>query len=127
MAIKVLLDSVILIDHFNGVSKARAYLRELRGEAAISVITWAEVLTGFDGPDREIPRRLLNTFHTFSIDSDTADLAATLRRTHRWRLPDALQAAVAQLNRLRLATRNTRDFSPDQFDFVVVPYSLSRR
>ena len=44
----LLLDSVILIDHFNGVAQATDYLSRWRKVAAISVITRAEVLTGFD-------------------------------------------------------------------------------
>lgn len=46
-----LLDSVILIDPFNAVEAATRYLQEHHHEVAISVITRAEVLTGF-GPGR---------------------------------------------------------------------------
>jgi predicted nucleic acid-binding protein len=42
----VLLDSVIIIDHFNGVPAATAYLLKMHARLAISVITRAEVLTG---------------------------------------------------------------------------------
>ena len=48
------------------------------------------------------------------------------RRRNGWKLPDAFQAALAQLHNLKLATRNTRDFPPQQYLFVVVPYTLSR-
>ena len=121
---KVLLDSVVLIDHFNGVRAATSYLKEIQGEAWVSVITRAEVLCGFDAAAAELALRLLERFPTLPIDRDAADLAASLRRTHRWRLPDAFQAALAQLHGLKLATRNVRDFPPDQFDFVVAPYRL---
>ena len=43
----VLIDSVIMIDHFNGVPAATEYLLRMQGKLAISVITFAEVLTGF--------------------------------------------------------------------------------
>jgi len=122
--VKVLLDSVVLIDHFNGVRAATSYLKEIQGEAWVSVITRAEVLCGFDAAAAELALRLLERFPTLPIDRDAADLAASLRRTHRWRLPDAFQAALAQLHGLKLATRNVRDFPPDQFDFVVAPYRL---
>jgi predicted nucleic acid-binding protein len=46
--VKWLLDSVILIDHFNGVDMATDYLSSIRVDATISVITRAEVLTGYD-------------------------------------------------------------------------------
>jgi predicted nucleic acid-binding protein len=45
----VLIDSVIMIDHFNGVPAATEYLLRMQGKLAISVITFAEVLTGFEG------------------------------------------------------------------------------
>ncbi|MBK6580422.1 MAG: PIN domain-containing protein, partial [Sandaracinaceae bacterium] len=57
-------------------------------------------------------------------DGPVADLAAALRREHRWKLPDALQAAAARQHGLRLATRNTKDFPPAKHAFVVVPYTL---
>lgn len=41
-----LLDSVILIDHFNGQPETTQFLLENRDSAAISIITRAEVLTG---------------------------------------------------------------------------------
>jgi len=119
-----LLDSVILIDHFNGVEAATTFLRENRSDAAISAITRAEVMTGFDEAQRALPARLLDTFVCLPLDRVTADLAARLRSEHRWKLPDAIQAAVAQHHGLKLVTRNTKDFPADMFDFVLTPYSL---
>jgi len=122
---KFLLDSVILIDHFNGRSAASDYLKRVAGEAVVSVITRAEVLAGFDRTALpHVAVRVLDRFPTLGIDRDIADVAAALRRQHRWRLPDAFQAALAQHHRLKLATRNTRDFPPDRFTFVLVPYSV---
>ena len=123
MEVGILLDSVILIDHLNGVSAATEYLRTVEG-ANVSVITRAEVLTGIDARDRDAVIRLLNRYATLSIDRKTADLAANLRRKYRWRLPDAFQTALAELNHLKLATRNTRDFPPQKYAFVVVPYAV---
>lgn len=117
-----LLDTIILIDHFNNIEGATTFLREHRGDAAISAITRAEVLTGFDEVRRALPARLLDAFVCLSVDRVTADLAARLRREHRWKLPDAIQAAVAQHHGLKLVTRNTKDFPPDVFDFVLTPY-----
>ena len=120
-----LLDSVILIDHFNGFKKATEYLTTIHPSAAISVITRAEVLVGFNEED-DLKRAimLLNSFPNLDLTLQIADLAAQLRRRHRWKLPDAFQAAIANYHGIRLATRNTRDFDPDRFDFVTIPYSL---
>ena len=120
-----LLDSVILIDHFNGFKKATEYLTTIHPSAAISVITRAEVLVGFNEED-DLKRAmmLLNSFPNLDLTLQIADLAAQLRRRHRWKLPDAFQAAIANYHGIRLATRNTKDFDPDRFDFVTIPYSL---
>lgn len=121
---EVLLDSVILIDHFNGITAATDYLREVASRASISAITRAEVLTGFAPRPAALARRLLERFRLIVIDAAVADLAAKLRRQHRWKLPDALQAAAAQHHHLFLATRNTKDFDPRRHRFVRVPYVL---
>jgi predicted nucleic acid-binding protein len=123
-SLEFLLDSVILIDHFNGIPQATAYLSAMKGRFAISVITRAEVLAGFDRQAAKMAVMLLNRFPTLIIDRPVADVAARLRREFRWKMPDALQAAVAKHNRLRLVTRNTRDFPPGRHNFVTVPYAL---
>ena len=123
--IALLLDSVILIDHFNGVTAATEYLRQNWTSASVSVITRAEVLTGFQVHRETLAKQLLDRFPTLPAAADDADLAAALRRQYRWKLPDALQAAIAVNHRLKLATRNTRDFDPAHHSFVVIPYSLT--
>jgi hypothetical protein len=122
--VKLLLDSVILIDHFNGIAAATRYLAEVRAEAAISVITRAEVLSGFRGGSERKGRQFLDCFQTLAIDQAIADAAAVLRRRHRWKLPDAFQAALARAHRLKLATRDRKDFPPERHRFVVVPYRI---
>jgi predicted nucleic acid-binding protein len=123
-ALRYLIDSVILIDHFNGREAATRWLFRTAGDAAVSVITRAEVLTGFDAEAAPAALGLLDRFPTLAIDRPVADLAARLRREHRWKMPDALQAALSSYHSLTLVTRNTRDFPPDRFGFVLVPYVL---
>jgi hypothetical protein len=118
-----LLDSVILIDHFNGWQEATRFLQEHGGEAALSVITRAEVLAGFDPDGSVLATALLDRFPVLAMDLPIANLAARLRREHRWKMPDAVQAALAQYHSLTLVTRNTRDFPPERFPFVMVPYT----
>jgi predicted nucleic acid-binding protein len=123
MGVKYLLDSVILIDHLNGIPAASAWLSKEHVRSSISVITRAEVLTGYD-PHHSAPvQRLLDAFPCLPIDQKVADAAATLRRQHRWKLLDALQAALASIHKLTLATRNTKDFPPDKFAWVIQPYT----
>ena len=120
----VLVDSVILIDHFNGILAATEYLSKMHGKLAVSVITRIEVLTGFEGKEKQLVRRLLDRFPTLIIDRTIADIAATLRRRHRWKVPDALQAALAKHHKLKLATRDTGDFPPKRYRFVTIPYTV---
>lgn len=62
-----LLDSVILIDHFNGIDRATRYLAAASGTCAVSVVTRAEVLAGFDLADESLALPLLRRFPTLGI------------------------------------------------------------
>jgi hypothetical protein len=120
-----LLDSVILIDHLNGAEKATRFLLSLNPlQTAISVITRAKILADLDEEGEKAVLPLLEQYHLLIIDRPIADLAARLRRTLGWKLPDAFQAALAQHHKVKLTTRNTKDFDPDKLDFVEVPYVL---
>jgi len=121
---RFLLDSVIVIDHFNGIEPATRYLAEHGKVCALSVITRAEVLAGFDDAHAAMALDLLDLFPALPITSEIADHAARLRRSERWKLPDALQAAVAMRHGMVLVTRNTRDFRSGGGLEVLVPYSV---
>jgi predicted nucleic acid-binding protein len=75
-------------------------------------------------PSPEVVSEWLDRFSVLPMTRETADFAAGLRRKYRWKLPDAFQAALALLSGRQLATRNTRDFSPERHRFVTVPYRL---
>jgi predicted nucleic acid-binding protein len=123
--IKRLLDSVILIDHLNGIEKATQFILKLQPEqTAISVITRAEILAGLAEDNKEVVLPLLDQYKLLFIDQPVADLAADLRRIHRWKLPDAFQAALALHHKLKLTTRNTKDFAAQKHEFVEIPYTL---
>lgn len=117
-----LLDSVILIDLLNGIEEAERFLKDHEGSLSISAITRSEVLAGLDAAHFEKVRGFLDRFPLHEIDAEVADEAARLKRIHRWKLPDAIQAACALLHKHRLATRNTKDFDPKKFAWVEVPY-----
>ena len=125
--IELLLDSVILIDHFNNEKKATRFLAGLDpNKVAISVITRAEILVGLEsGQGVEKAKSLLDQFTLLTIDKATADKAAELRRKFGWKLPDAFQAAIATNRGIILMTRNTKDFNPKKHTFVKIPYHLS--
>jgi len=119
-----LVDSVIIIDHLNGEAKATKWLEDsLSKGCAISFITRAEVLAGADDNEIKLIKMLLDSFVSLNIDNDIADLAAELRRKNKLKLPDAFQAAISIKNKLKLVTRNTKDFNPD-LEYVLIPYTI---
>jgi len=120
-----LLDSVIIIDHLNGIEAATRFILGLDpGKTAVSVITRAEILVGIAESDERLVKAFLDQYRLLIIDKTVADLAATLRRTYHWKLPDAFQAAISINNNITLTTRNTKDFDPANHDFIEIPYSL---
>ena len=121
---KYLLDSVILIDHLNGREEASAFLSAHQHESALSAVTWSEVLHPLEGKAEEAVVHGLEKMAFLPIGKEVARSAAALSRRHGWKLPDAYQAALAQHHRLRLVTRNTKDFKPQRHPFVHVPYHL---
>ena len=120
---KYLIDTVIIIDHLNGVKKASNWLKKYGSDANISVITRAEVLTGASDREKFSIQLLLDNFHCLSITKEISDIAASLRQQYKWKLPDAFQAALAKQNGLKLITRNMKDF-PKEFEFVKIPYQI---
>ena len=125
MKMKYLLDTVIIIDHLNGIKQATEWLSRLKeGEGAISVITRAEVLVGIDGPEKPHILLFLDMYPCLGINQETADKTAELRKQYKWKLPDAFQAGLAVINKLILVTRNTKDFKTDVHDFVLIPYMI---
>lgn len=119
-----LLDSVIIIDHLNNIPQATQWIAEFYQESCVSLITRAEILAGVDKKMLPHVKNLLNEFERLPLTIDDMDCAALLRWTYRLKLPDAIQAGLAINHGLVLVTRNTKDFSPKQYDFVQVPYKI---
>ncbi|MFH1157420.1 MAG: PIN domain-containing protein [Pseudomonadota bacterium] len=120
-----LLDSVILIDHLNSVPQATEFLIALDPEkTAISVISYAEILTGLDEEGAKKAGPLLCSYEMLEIDAAVAEKAAAMRWQFGWKLPDAFQVAIAILHGLKLCTRNTKDFDPQKHPFIEIPYLL---
>jgi predicted nucleic acid-binding protein len=116
-------DTNILIDYLNGIQEA---VRELARypAAAISTITWMEIMAGAEGEAEERTiRSFLRRFRQVSVDQAIAEAAFLLRRTHRIRLPDAIIWATARNEGTLLITRNTKEFPEEEPD-IRVPYRL---
>ena len=93
-------------------------------ETAISVITRAEILVGVEEQDEAVVKAWLDQYHLLNIDKEIADLAAKLRRQNNWKLPDAFQGAICLYHKIKLITRNTKDFDPQRHAFVEIPYQI---
>lgn len=126
MTPKYLLDSVILIDHLRGLAAATRWLGALdEGEAVISVITRAEVLSGGTADEAAAARELCDGFACLPLTAEDASDAAEMRRKRGWKPPDAFQAAAARRHGLKLVTRDARGFCEKKNGFVVIPYRLT--
>jgi predicted nucleic acid-binding protein len=116
-------DTNILIDYLNGFQEATQELARYPA-AAISTITWMEVMAGAEGEGEERTiRSFLRRFRQVSVDQAIAEAAFLLRRTHRIRLPDAIIWATARNDGTLLITRNTKDFPEEEPD-IRAPYRL---
>ena len=123
--IEMLLDSVILIDHLNDIPPAVSFVTGLNvKKTAISVISYAEILTGVRENSLQKVKAFLQQYTIMNIDKEVAERAAELRKINKWKLPDAVQAALAVHYGIKLYTRNTRDFDPETHTFVEIPYTL---
>ncbi len=120
---KALLDTNILIDYLKGLDQAREEI-DRYDDAAISVVTWMEVMIGAEEDQADDCRGFLSQFALVGIDEVVAEAAVILRRQYRMKLPDAVVWASARTQGRLLVTRNIRDFPADD-PGVRAPYRLS--
>lgn len=131
----ILLDTNILIDHFNGVSAALDEIAN-HDNLAISAITWMEVAAGLDPIDlsafdqltKSLPVYILHT--TDEINRETTRLRRASIGAHKagtgkkLATPDAIILATANVTGRQLVTRNPADFRAATIP-VRVPYDLT--
>ncbi|ELX12214.1 PIN domain containig nucleic acid binding protein [Janthinobacterium sp. HH01] len=130
----VIIDSNILVDHFNGIAEATRELK-FHSDAKISAITWMELMTAFEAKllpgimsraDFDTAKSVLSLFPVIAIDDAIMVEAAKIRGASLYAqkklaLPDAIILATANVTGRVLVSRNTKDFnmlSPN----VRVPY-----
>ena len=119
---KALLDTNILIDYLNGIDAAREEISRYE-TPLISAITWMEVMVGAIDDEQQAIRSFLSRFTQVAIDAEVAEIAASIRRKHKMRLPDAIIWASAKQEGALLVSRNTKDF-PTDLPGVRAPYRL---
>ncbi len=119
---KALLDTNILIDYLNGIDAARKEISRYE-TVLISPITWMEVMVGVNDDEHQAIRLFLSRFAQVNIDAEVAEIAVSIRRKHKMRLPDAIIWASAKRESALLVSRNVNDFPADSPD-VRVPYRV---
>ena len=119
----LLLDTNVLIDVLRGETPALDWLRSHAPGSAISVITWIEILVGCRDHESTTVRTWLEGFRRLDLDQAVASEAVICRQQRGLKVPDAIILATARCHGLILATRNVRDFPP-QNDQVICPYRL---
>jgi len=112
--VSFLIDTNILIYHTAGSAIVKEFLADLITAKAfnISMITRIEFL-GWHAqtPDGfEKCQRLVKLSNVLPVTEEVADKAIDLRRYRNVKLADAIIAATAVVNDLKLATRNPDDF-----------------
>ncbi len=109
-----LIDTNILIYHPKGSPNTIDFISRLISQRSfhISILTKIEFL----GWDKHTPdgfercRRLLEFANIYFLEESIAEKAIQLKRGMNIKLADAVIAATAILNNLKLATRNVVDF-----------------
>ena len=120
--VSALFDTNILIDYLNGIERAKTELNRY-SDKAISLITWMEVMVGATPETEQIMRGFLGGFVNLPIEEQVSNVAVTLRKKHKMKLPDAIVWATAQVDRHILVTRNTKDFPQDE-PGIRIPYQI---
>lgn len=115
-------DSNIVIDFLLGHLQAIDLLAR-HPDAAISIVTWIEVMSGGPPEKEGAIRDFLARFLILPVTPEVATEAAWLRRRKRIKLPDAIIWASARIEGGILLSRNTKDFSPED-PGIEVPYRL---
>jgi len=103
----VLVDTDVCIDHLTGHGR----LSGRRSRLGYSVVTRAELRAGAaTEAELELIRRLLGAMTEYPVERQVAEEAGRIRQEAGIRLPDALIAATALVNRLTVHTRNVSNF-----------------
>ena len=117
-----LFDTNILIDHLRGIPEATREI-ERSADAAISMITWIEVMVRAASGQEAALRSFVANFVVLPVTPEVAERTVVLRRERKIKLPDAIILATAQVSGRQLVSRNTRDF-PAGTPGIRVPYSI---
>lgn len=129
MAVRLLLDTDVLIDYLRGVPEAVTYLESRKEVLLISAVTVGELYAGVrEGRERKALDAFMQAFEIVVLDASLAERGGLLRRdygkSHGTGLADALIAASAERQEAVLVTLNRKHFP--MLREVLVPYEKRR-
>ena len=121
-----LVDTNVVIRAIAGQEPDAKFLRRAieKNEVCLSVITLAEFFTRASQKEEGVFEKLVQAFPVFSIDEETARIAAFYRKRFlkktRAKLLDFLLAAQAKVHKATFVTNNRSDF-PMKDILVIAP------
>ena len=119
---KAVFDTNILIDYLLGSLMASKEIGQYK-DPQISIITKMEILVGATDDTEETLREFLDSFTVISLNEEIAEIAITIRKENKIKLPDAIIWATAKYSNSLLITRNIKDF-PIQASDIKIPYNI---
>ncbi|MDD5271806.1 MAG: type II toxin-antitoxin system VapC family toxin [Methylovulum sp.] len=109
---KYLVDSNIIIYHFNNEKLATVFLTENKNQCVISQITYIEVISfAFTQEQENDVKEFLESFKIIDVNREIAVQAIRNRKIKKIKMPDNIIASTAQVKNLILVTRNVSDFN----------------
>lgn len=114
-AIKILVDTDILIKVFRGDSQKKKILDNNRGTLSISVITYFELLSGLKTRQRIIDlNKQMKAYEIIHLSEKISKKSLLLYQKYLTNknlgLPDALIASTAIIHNIQLLTDNKKDY-----------------
>ncbi|MCD6010598.1 MAG: type toxin-antitoxin system VapC family toxin [Flavipsychrobacter sp.] len=125
MGERYLIDTNIIIDFSENKlpAKVKSFIAfAIDNEPHLSVINKIELL-GFSSVTKNITE-FVNAANVIPLSDEIIEKTITIRKTHRIKLPDAIIAATAVLQKLILLTSNDSDFKNIKGLKVVNPKTI---
>ena len=128
MGAQYLIDSNAVIDYLSGLlpSKGMDFLSEVVNDVPqVSVISKIEVL-GYNAPSsaQQLLANFMKDAEILQLSEAIVSQTIEIRKAHKIKLPDAIIAATALVNRFALISRNKSDFKNIDGLTVIDPHLL---
>lgn len=122
---KLIIDTDVLIDATRGLVDSLAFFDKCESDISISVITLAEIYTGFRSDKEEkLAMDFCNLFERIEVNEEIAILAGRFRKkygkSHGVGMADCVIAATAHYEDATLVTLNKKHFP--MLTNILVPY-----